>query len=82
MVSPHRLIFEGPGGCPTAPYDAILVVVPRPSEGHLTEPTAAAQARWPEPVFMPLRRPSMDIYGLEGNIAVARVLFARNGTHD
>jgi hypothetical protein len=23
----------------------------------------------------------MDIYGLEGNIAFARVLFARNGTH-
>src|SRR6516165_347516 len=36
----------------------ILLVAANSGEGPLTEPTAAAQARWPEPVFMPHSRRS------------------------
>jgi hypothetical protein len=34
----------------------ILLVATRSGEGPLTEPAAAAQAQWPEPVFMPHSR--------------------------
>jgi hypothetical protein len=55
-LSPHeRWATPGPNELSCSP------VAVRPGEGHLTKPTAGVQPQRPEPVFMPLNRPSRSL---------------------
>ena len=52
-----------PGGSADGRNRCISLVAKRSGEGPLTEPTAAAQPRRQEPLFMPLKRPSQRAQG-------------------